>query len=451
MIQRLQHRDEQGATLILALAFLSLFGVFIAAILAQVSTNMRLTSTTRARTDRLLAADGGLEWGIQRARTQDTTCTSVAAGLQTLTSALTPLIVDGRTLTVKCQAMAGAVASPASQQWSVITNGLTTLAGASPVIAGGDVWAGGTVSAASTVATTDADVIRGVADCTAFALTGLTVGAPDISSCTTAAEPDVPHTLPPAPPIRTDAAVVSCGGNNWSIWHPGTYKGGAGPDVYPYNYLESGVYYFEDISLNLPVAAFIGGKPPAGETSVLNAECAGINDATLGAASQASGAGVTIILGGASGIRASGTKFELYTRAPATPAGTPGISVTTVPSDNAVPGYKPWSPPVAVPPSAVHVTGRAAIHGLVYARNAPVSLTTNLTAPLLGGLVASTLTIVPGAAGLKAVEANGRRTLLLTSTAAPGSSGEVAAAQSAVVKIANDPARTASVRSWRAQ
>ena len=141
MIARLQHRDEQGSTLIVALAFLSLFGIFIAAILAQVSTNMRLTGTTRARADLLLAADGGLEWAVQQARTQDSACTNVGAGVQELTSTLA---LDGSVVTVRCEAIAGAAASPAAQQWSVITTtGLVTLPGAQPRITGGDVFAVG--------------------------------------------------------------------------------------------------------------------------------------------------------------------------------------------------------------------------------------------------------------------------------------------------------------------
>jgi len=445
MIRRLRHRDEQGSTLIVALAFLSLFGIFIAAILAQVSTNMKLTATTRARADRLLAADGGLEWGIQQARTQDSACTNTAAGVQELTSTLD---IDGRTVTVMCEALVGAAASPAGQQWSVIaTSGITTTSGAQPRVTGGDVWAGGTAPSV-TIATAQADVVRGLSDCTAFALSGFTIGQPDTSSCSTASAPDVPH-VPPTAAAGHDAKTdATCGGNGWRIWHPGTYTSASAPDVGPYIYMESGVYYFEDLSLTFSSGSVVGGAAPAGETSVLSGGCSGINDTTAGAASRATGAGVTIILGGSSSIRVTSTnKFELYTRAPASTDGTAGISILTVPATGTT--YKPWTGATALNVSAV--TGRAAIHGLVYARNAPVAITTNSTAPLLGGVVASTLTITPGAIGQKAVEASGRRTLLLTSVAAPADTEESPTVQSAVVKVANDPTRTASVRSWRAQ
>jgi hypothetical protein len=450
MIRRLQHRDESGSALIVALAFLSLFGIFIAAILAQVSTNMRLTGTTRARADRLLAADGGLEWGVQQARAQDGACANVAAGSQTLTSTLT---VDGRAVTVTCKALSGAVASPAAQNWSVITTtGLVTGAGATPEISGGDVWAGGLLTLPTTIATGGADVIRGAATCIGFSLVGLTVGVPDTSSCSTSAAPDVPHALPPAPAIRDNATRINCGGNEWRVWHPGKYTLLAQADAGPFNYLESGVYYFEDIGVNLSNTVTVGGKPPAGETSVLNGECAGIDDSAAGAASRASGSGVTIILGGLARVQiggGAGTKVELYSRVPAAAGATPGISVLAVPTTGS--GYTAWSGGILPALAVLSGSPRAALHGLVYAPTAPVSIYTHSTAPLLAGVVASILTITPGAGGTKAVEAAGRRTILLTSTAAPAAPGEIAAVQSAVVKIANDPTRTASVRSWRAQ
>lgn len=451
MIRKLQHRDEEGSVLIVALAFLSLFGIFIAAILAEVTTNMRLTGTTRERADRLMAADGGLEWGVQQARTQDSACGSAPAE-QELTSTLA---VDDSTVTVSCKALAGAVASPASQQWSVITTtGLVTTAGASPRITGGDVWAGGpTLTTPATITTSQADVTRGLSDCTAYTLTGLTVGQPDLSSCSTAPAPDVPHTLPVATANHDPVTTSLCGANNWRIWHPGTYTAASPPDFGPYIYMESGVYYLENVNLTFTSGSVVGGAAPSGETSVLNGGCSTINDTTAGAASRATGSGVTIILGGTSTLRVTGGstfKFELYTRSPATPDGTAGISIATVPASGT--SYTPWSGAApAFTSSPTGVGGRVAVHGLVYARNAPVALTTHITSPLLGGVVASTLTITPGAYGQKAVEASGRRTLLLTSIAAPAAAGEIASVQSAVVKIANDPTRTASVRSWRAQ
>jgi Tfp pilus assembly protein PilX len=449
MIRRLRHRDEQGSALLIALAFLSLFGVFIAAILSQVSTNLRLTGTTRARADRLMAADGGLEYGVQKARAESA-CPGPALDVHELTSTLH---IDGRDVTVVCQVLAGAEASPASQQWSVITTtGLVTTAGAAPRITGGDVWAGGTLTVGSSaIATTEADVIRAQADCSGYTLAGLTIAVPDTSSCSTAATPDVPHVPPTAPTVVRDSstpATCMATGATWRIWHPGIYNASAGADIGPNVYMESGVYYFEDTNLIINSSTVIGGAAPSGETSVLGAGCSTIGDTTAGAASRASGNGVTIVLGGTARVQVSSSaRLELYSRAPAAADGTPGISIMTVPTTGS--GYKAWSAASSL--STTPIGGRVAIHGLVYSPNAPVTITTGFTAPLLGGVVASTLTIIPGALGRQAVQASGRRTLLLTSVAAPAGTDESPAVQSAVVKVANDPTRTASVRSWRAQ
>jgi hypothetical protein len=162
---------------------------------------------------------------------------------------------------------------------------------------------------------------------------------------------------------------------------------------------------------------------------------------------------VIIVLGGTSSITLNNTTaFELFTRTPLVPDGsTTGVSLVTVPSVPPV-NYKPWtgSSFLTVSSSATEV----AIHGLVYAPEAPVTVFARPTAPLLGGVVASKLRLRAnaGATGsLMGVAADGRRTLVLTSTAAsPAASGEIAITEQAVVKVANDPARTATVRSWRA-
>jgi len=454
MIQKLGRRDEQGSVLVVALAFLSLFGVFIAAILAQTSTNLHLTSTTRARTDRLFAADGGVEWGIQRARTSDTTCpTSTSTSTDTLTSTLN---VDGRAVTVTCKALSGAVASPAAERWSVITGNLNVPGAGTPTIKGGDVWLGGTASG-TTVSTSDADVVHPLASCAGYVpVASPAVTAPDTSTCSAPGTPDVAHVLPIAPLNGLLATPVTCNAvNDGLIWHPGKYISGTLPDPPLYNYLESGVYYFENVNVIWNAGIFVGGAP-GGETSVLGLGCPAhpMTDTTIGPPYGAYGSGVTLILGGTStlNIRVS-AKAELYSRVPSaaeisstpgTPI-TPGISVITVGATGS--GYLKST---AATPVQLQSGAQEAIHGLVYSTGS-VSLYTQATrAPLLGGVVASTLTINGPANGL-AVEASGRRTLLLTSTAAPAAAGEIATTQSAVVKVANDVVRTASVRSWRAQ
>lgn len=470
-------RDEGGQALIIALAFMSLFGLFIAVVLEQGFVNVRTGIAVQSRADKVLAADGGIEHGVWRARnTSDSVCPTVAAGEQILAASL-PL--NGKQATVKCSALAGQAATagsaraPAGEQWAVVAGNVTTVGGGSPVnVVGGDASVAG-LSLGSALTLTQGDFLQRAADCTGVTPPALLtpITTPDLSSCTGLAVPDVPHVLPAVPPVRTNPGLLNCAstGQDWAILHPGTYRNIPGQtfDLGLRNYLESGVYYLENYPVDFTERVVIGGQPPLGspETSVLNAACPTINDghppAPAGVPSQASGNGVLIVLGGTSSIlvRPDGSvgpgnsRVELYTRVRAAGESyTPGITLLAVPFGTA--GYLPSTPLGSLIQNGLGAVSGMAVHGLVYAPQVLVTIAPKCTAPLRGGVFASQLTLLPGtctSGPLEAVRARGRRTLVLTSTAAtPAASGEIAITEQAVVKVANDPARTATVRSWRA-
>lgn len=456
-----EHGDERGAALLIALGFLSLFGLFIATLLAQTEVNLKATGVTRAVNDRSYAADGGLEWGIEALRTSDANCADVAAGEQVLAG--TPDI-NGRTVTVTCRALAGSAASPAAGPWSVVTtsgaaDSFSVVGGAAaPVgINGGDVYVTGDMALAGTVAVTGGDVAAATAGCTQPP--GVSIGEPDLWSCAAGPAPTVVAPLPPAPPIRSLRTSFLCvsTGHTWTIHHPGKYTTGLGEtlDLGARNYFESGVYYFENVNLSFTSRTAIGGEPAPGETNVLAAACP--NDSSAGPLSEASGKGVVFILGGTSTITlsdfgAGATQVELFTRTPTGGGPANGFSIMTVPSP-APAGYVAHSAAAAL--TVNQGTARVAVHGLVHSPDASVSVwATSAQPPLMAGVVASRFVVQtnPGATGpLAAVAAQGRRTVLLTSSAAGAAPGEVATVRRAVVKIANDPGRSPTVRSWRAQ
>ncbi len=465
--RRCRRGDESGSTLILALVFISLFGLFIAALLSESTVGLRTNDGARRRTGNLLAADGGVEWGIHQAR-NDATCPTTAAGQQTLTSTLA---LGARTATITCRDLVGAVASPAGQQWAVITtspavDSLTTvnLAGDPVTVSGGDVWAGGGLSLARDLAISDGDLATKLTSCAgAVQPAKATVSGADLWSCTTAATPDVPHALPAAPAVASvPTNTTLCSGQTWQIFHPGKYTSvlSEHPELTQYNYFESGIYYFEDVgNLDFTNRVTIGGQAPAGETAVVAPACTP-NDTTAGALSQASGKGVTFVLGGHSSLvvghyTGAISAFELYTRVPAAAdsTSTPGISLIAAPVT--ANGYKAWQAigayTYAFATATALTTGvPVAVHGLLYAPTALVYINTRATPPFMAGVVASKLIVTAGAPGsVAAVAAQGRRTLLLTSTASSGAAGEITTVENAVVKIANDPTRTATVRSWR--
>ena len=71
MTVRRRGEGEDGATLMLALAFLLLFSLVIAAVLAHEQTGLQTTNAVKAHGSKLYAADGGIDFGIQKPRCTD--------------------------------------------------------------------------------------------------------------------------------------------------------------------------------------------------------------------------------------------------------------------------------------------------------------------------------------------------------------------------------------------
>jgi hypothetical protein len=90
-------------TLTLALAFLLLFSLVIAAILVQAGTNFQTTKVVTAKGAKLYAADGGIDWGIQKVRDTATLCPDVPSGQQDVGD----LTLNGRAVHVTCKTLSG--------------------------------------------------------------------------------------------------------------------------------------------------------------------------------------------------------------------------------------------------------------------------------------------------------------------------------------------------------
>ncbi|MGH9278264.1 MAG: hypothetical protein ACRD12_09165 [Acidimicrobiales bacterium] len=469
-----RRRTEEGSALVMALVFVSLIGLIIAALLSESVTNLRTTQGARKRTDKLFVADAGIEWGVQQTRTNAAACPDSSVGTQVLTSSLD---INDMTVEVTCEVIAGALASPAAQQWAVIQTGTNTTpannalvadapAGAAAgaiAITGGDVYAAGNLNLTRNVAITQGDLTT---NCALYGAQPAqpTIGDPDVWSCT-ASNPTLPSatspptiTLPNAPTTPGGFETYTCAdGSNWKVYHPGYYD--ANLDVLGNNYFETGVYYFrgvpsQTVYLSVANGIMLGGHRGSETPAVLDRSCP--NDTTAGPLSRAAaGSGVLFVFGGNSSLTGfdttGSTSIELFSRTGGDTI-TPGLSIVAATTADVAKGYTPWTTsPSGQVLNLAAATVAPAIHGLVYAPAAPVTLYTRAAAPLMAGVVASKLTVHAGTTGLAAVTAQGRRTLLLTATARSGDAGEIATVQRAVVKIANDPAHTATLRSWRVQ
>jgi hypothetical protein len=96
-------RGEDGATLMLALAFLLLFSLVIAALLIQAGTNLTTTTVVSGHESKLYAADGGIDFGIQKVRATTTLCPDTNAGQQDVGD----VTLNGRTVHVTCKTLVG--------------------------------------------------------------------------------------------------------------------------------------------------------------------------------------------------------------------------------------------------------------------------------------------------------------------------------------------------------
>jgi hypothetical protein len=100
---RRRARGEDGATLMLAIAFLLLFSLIIAALLSQEQTSIRTTPVVDSHGKKLYAADGGVDYGIQTVRSIATLCPDVNAQTQDVGD----VTLNGRAVHVTCKTLAG--------------------------------------------------------------------------------------------------------------------------------------------------------------------------------------------------------------------------------------------------------------------------------------------------------------------------------------------------------
>jgi hypothetical protein len=120
---RRRARGEEGVTLILAMTFMLLFGLVVAAVLTQVSTGLKTTPVVSDKDQKLYAADAGIDFGINAVRDEELLCPDTAAGTQDVGD----VTINGRAVHVTCQTVAGdngqggSVFGPSG--WTIVATG----------------------------------------------------------------------------------------------------------------------------------------------------------------------------------------------------------------------------------------------------------------------------------------------------------------------------------------
>ena len=468
-MQRRIRATDDGATLVLVLVFVGVFGVLLAAVLNETSGGLKRTIVTRSFNEKVYAADAGIDAAIQTARLSDTLCPVTGS-----TGTLAPLTVNGKSVTVTCRTVSGS--SLGAGGFALVTtdptaSSITTSGGGTKTIRG-DIFASG-LGNPSNFVVDHGRILEHNSTCSiGGAAPAATNWIPSIENGTAAGQTPVPpysyactgtswNTVVPTvpslgtPPLAHTALPDKVSGT-CSIFRPGTYASGI--NLSASNYLSSGVYYFPTGQIYLKQKTLIGGAPASGDTNVNgDAACGSDADLTAAAAGKETiqGTGVTIVLGGDANLDVDnpGGRVEFFTRTGGGAGeGTQGVSLITVATTGGG-----WTASTRSLTQTVLLLGTGntpafSAHGLVYVPGHFIDFnaTNDVTAQLVGGVVTGRLNLQSSAsAGGLSVSLQsgpGRRRLELVSTAS--SPGERDIVSSAVIDIQNDSSRTIAINSW---
>lgn len=465
-------KDERGASLLIALGFITVFGIIMAAIFSNAGANLRNTVTVRVNQQRIYAADSAIDWGIQRLRNDDTICPVTSGSPVTMSSVPT---FNGATPTVTCTTTAGSSASQLGG-WALVTHSasvpsLTTPGPNFQKTINGPVWSSGIDNSIDDLNVTNGDVYEnaGGSTCTSDAdkPTKLVVSPnPPYSYRCTSTLADPTTTIDHAPPLVALATATAQSPNGTTvgscrIFTPGRYTS---INLADDNYFATGVYYFQNIgALDVRKRQVVGGKAHADEASTTLLTACGTDANVPVGTTLPAGTGVKFILGGNSYIPVSNPsgRMELFSRQGGVVAdeGTQGISVQTVTSD-VFPGA--WAVSTLTDSAGNAVlseesgnTPALVIHGGVYTPNAWVDFdaTNGARAWLLGGAVVGKIAIRQQATidgSLVSITTGiGERVIKLRSVVDTGIGSDRRLVATAIIKIKNDANRTLTIQSWR--
>lgn len=476
-------RDDGGATLVLVLIFIGVFGLVGAALLGQTTSNFGRSIVTKAYQEKVYAADAGVDATITDLRADDTLCPKTGS-----TATLPTMTVNGKSVVRTCETLSGN--SLGANGYALIATDGTVKSFETQSGGGGVKKIGGSVFVSRLADDIDVVVDKGsitehtsATSCSTGAdrpanllftpslsggsvvsTAGSTPVPPYSYSCSSTVWSSIdpgktlPTTLPTvhSSPLR-DAAVGS--GGSCYVFRPGTYTSGI--TFGTHNYLGSGVYYFPSGDVRLKSQDVVAGAAASGDSNINGTTaCATDADVPTGGSlggDNPSGTGATIILGGNARLLIDnpGGVLEIYTRTggAASESGSQNVSVMTVPSGAAA-GWTASTRTVSDPVVQVGTgsTPAFAAHGMLYMPSSMLDMnaTNSSVAQLVGGVVAGRVLFQASASasgiGISIASGSGRRRIEVTSTASQAGGRTIVS--KAVVDIANDSSRTVTLDSW---
>ena len=487
---------ERGASLVLALMFVSCVGVLGASVLALTSVSFKTTQVVRSASRKLYAADGGADIAIQSLRADTSYCGQVSGTPQAMPSET----IKGQTVSLACQTLSGTAgggSSPGGATYSVVVTGypnpdgssanLSTLISTSTgqdgdiVNLGGDVFNAGGFSFPSSGF--NLAVLHDLHELNAsspYCTSAKSASRQPIVSGSWTCDAGTAGTFPVAPDPQPTLKVTATsapaswtsgsGSSQCKVFFPGRYT--SAPSFSSgQNYLASGAYYFNNVG-NVTLQGTVFGGAPGSNTQVLagapcsndaaaKAHLAGVND-------MIGGSGVQLVVDGTSRLTINGTSndnMEFFLRVPGDPAseGTAGVGLLA--PRIAGTGYQKWNAgasPALTFAGGSNAANNVVFHGLVYeptsGLSAPVLQNPGGTAMFSGGIVSQSMFVQPGSsftggstpaiASLPVPAPATPRTTVVSATAT-GVDGSVPTTVKVVVQIGTSAATPPTIISWR--
>lgn len=396
-----QSDRDRGAMLPIAMLLGILLATVSSAMAGYASAGLRYARVVQDRADRLSAADGGMQYVIEKLKLRQTLCSTAIAqnGLTTIV----PPSVNGATITVTCDRIGTLISD--IQSWALVVTGQGVPAD-SPIFStqggsgltksfGGPIFMSDPtrLNVAAPAEIKDGDLWYTGSACPTPApppptISNLTFTPAFLRGplCTLKRWDELfsAPALPPMPSIANPAPITMASG--CKVFFPGKYT--TAPVFAVENYFVAGDYYFEDVYLDITGTAIAGfADGTNGDTQFLTANTCSAAATTY----TGTGSGATFVLGGSSKIYIDNNGgLEIMRRR----QGTNVVSVQAVDSSNATGGYKQSSVNYAslqnIYESKSGNNSDVAIHGLWWTPQGRVVLgnvTNSANGQFLGGVV----------------------------------------------------------------
>lgn len=411
---RRRMHGESGASLIIAMGFLTVFAVTSVALLGYTDTSFKTSRVVRSEADQLYAADAGVEYGVQKLAADNyyTQCASSSSSSYSWTET-----VNGLPVTYSCQWVSGGTTTTTTTATTttdgpiggygaiLLRAGTGALQNTEAATINGNLYSKGTIQTTAPVTITG-QLLYGPSSCPTSYVT--------YASCTAGVATPNPNPNPIVVVPSANAKASQAGATaNCTILYPGKY--GSGATALPSftsskrYYLASGTYYINNNGQTPLDGEIFGGASGTGTNAKqisTTSPCSTDTEANQKDPTYtADGKGVTIILGGSSRlVQSSGsTNIELFQRLDSVnETSSHGVSVWARGTNTGTTGgtYTP-----VTNSNLFALTGPTFIvHGATFIPNSTVQM--NMSAPnspnvgvFYGGLVANNLQLAGDFAG----------------------------------------------------